>query len=171
MGVPYRPPTYAPPTPWSRYLHDQLRRRDWSYTRAFEELREGLGLAPKSRTAFTDWVLNGKRPPSPREAEFLRSYFGGGPEDLPEVKEAPPVDPVAAAIDRQTKAIEAQTAAFNDLAGALRQLATATIGGQDALRNELLKVLGAANPIVPGHGGVGDQEADPQRPARGGAAQ
>lgn len=104
--------------------------RDWSATQAHEALREGLGLAPKSRAAYV--AIEDGRPLKAREETFLRSYFGGGPSDEDRESQAgsggDTPDPAAliAAIEAQTRAITAVldrlTAADEDREARLRAL-------------------------------------------------
>lgn len=57
--------------------------RDWSQTKAFEELRDGLHFGPKSRSAYIALDM-GRRVPTTDEQKFLVSYFGKSPDDIPE---------------------------------------------------------------------------------------
>lgn len=151
----YRPPTKMPTSAWARFLHEQHRLRDWSATRGFEELREGLGLGPKSRTAYTDWLLSGRRDPNAAEAAFLREFFGGGPEDMASVSPPEPVDLQAAtlalltrqaeAAERQAAALEAQNVINARLADLLAQLVVHQADARDAdaiFREEAMEALG-----------------------------
>lgn len=56
------------------------RTRDWSQQQAFEELRDGLGLGPKSRASYIKMDM-GPRPPNVRQQEYLVAYFGQTPDD------------------------------------------------------------------------------------------
>lgn len=58
------------------------RTRDWSQQQAFEELRQGLGLGPKSRASYIKLDM-GPRPPNVRQQEYLVAYFGQTPDDPP----------------------------------------------------------------------------------------
>lgn len=75
--------------------------RDWSQTQAFEALRDGLGLGPKSRASYIRLDM-GDRAPRPREMQFLVDYFGQGPDERPTVEER---DPLVLAVEEQTRAI------------------------------------------------------------------
>lgn len=107
MAPGYRPPSADPKGRWARHIHAARRERGWNQTRAFEEWHVGLGLAPKSRTAYLNLDM-GKRQPKPHEAEYLASQIGW-PPDQDEPVEAPPSDMAAliAAIRDQTRAMDA----------------------------------------------------------------
>ena len=94
----YRPSVSRPSGPWGPTLDRVRRERDWSQQQAFEALREGLRLGPKSRAAYVS--LEAGRVPSPEQHAYLVSQFGE-PE------------PVAAATTE------------GDLAGSIRELAEA----------------------------------------------
>lgn len=81
--------------------------RDWSQTQAFEALRDGLDLGPRSRAAYIKLDM-GERPPRPREQQFLIEYFGSGPDDIPTI--GADKDPLVEAINGQTEAINALVA-------------------------------------------------------------
>lgn len=89
--------------------------RDWSQTRAFEELREGLHFGPKSRSAYIA-LETGQRQPTTDEQKYLIGYFGKTPDDVPEPIRAP--NPMLEVAD----AIRAQTEAINALVGLLEPL-------------------------------------------------
>lgn len=72
------------------------RTRDWSQQQAFEELREGLGLGPKSRASYIKLDM-GPRPPNVRQQEYLVAYFGQTPDD-PIVSPSSEGDQLVAAI-------------------------------------------------------------------------
>ena len=99
------------------------RERDWSAQQAHEALREGLGLAPKSRAAYV--AIEDGRPLRPREETFLRAYFNGGPTgedaDPSAHREAGESTPHAG-LPEHLAAITAQTAAMNALVSRLDQL-------------------------------------------------
>jgi hypothetical protein len=118
------------------------RDRDWSQTQAFEALREGLRLGPKSRASYIK-IDMGARVPTLDEGEFLIRFFGRNPDDIPEDDES--VDPLVAALQAQTEAILG-------LAEELRLART----------NDPLPTGGNGNPTGAGPGGRA-QAGDPRR--------
>lgn len=136
----YRQPRNRRTAKWGVFLERMARERDWSQSRMFSELHEGLGLGPYSRSAFVD-ILDGKRNPSQRQAEYLRSYFGDGPiEELVEER-------VSGTQQTLVEALLAQTDAINRLVAQLERIAMPAVaaGVQDALR-EAGALRGAAAP-------------------------
>ena len=131
MSTGYRPPSSEPRGRWAQHLHAERKARNWSQTRAFEELREGLRLSPRSRSAYIA-VDMGKRQPTQAEAEYLASVFGWPPDGPPEPLEQAqaPADLIAA--------LMAQTAAINALVARLDSLAS------EAIREGVLDALGEA---------------------------
>ena len=95
---------------------------DWSQQQAFEALRAGLKLGPKSRASYIA-IDMGKRAPTLKEMEFLVSYFGKSPEDFPD--EPGDAEPVAS--------IQGLTVAITSLVTDLREiLDVASRRGSDA---------------------------------------
>jgi hypothetical protein len=93
--------------------------RGWSQQQAFEALHEGLGFGPRSRASYVA-IDMGKRPPTPTEAEFLVSYFGKSPDDLPEpIEPTEPADALVVALAAQTEAINALVARLDTFVGPL----------------------------------------------------
>jgi hypothetical protein len=83
--------------------------RGWSQQHAFEELRVGLHLGPKSRASYRALDV-GERLPTPSEQEFFVKYFRKSPDDFPEAVE--PTEPADALVE----ALRSQTEAISDLA-------------------------------------------------------
>lgn len=104
----YRPPTKHPRGRWARWLHEMRQTHDWSQTQAFENLRAGLKLGPKSRASYIRLDM-GERPPRPGEAQFLVEYFGRSPDEIPAIP-GEDRDPLVAALERQTEQLEALVA-------------------------------------------------------------
>lgn len=77
----YRAPAKAPLTDWGRFIVRRRAELAWSATRAFEAVRDGLNLGPKSRSAYLAFEYD--REPTEQEAAVFREVFGGepGPED------------------------------------------------------------------------------------------
>lgn len=125
----YRPPSSDPRGRWAKHIHAVRKARGWNQTRAFEEWHVGLGLAPKSRTAYLNLDM-GKRQPKPHEEAYLVSQIGPPPDEEPAFEPAPSdMAALVAALERQTEAI-------NQLVGQLDLLASQAIreGVADALR-------------------------------------
>jgi hypothetical protein len=100
-SVSYRPPATPPRGRWARFLHQMRKEREWSQQQGFEALRDGLHFGPKSRASYIA-IDMGHRPPTAGEQDFLIRYFGKSPDDVAELGDPEEVDPVVAAIDRQT---------------------------------------------------------------------
>jgi transcriptional regulator with XRE-family HTH domain len=127
-SVSYQPPGIGPRGRWARYLRHMRKELGWSQTKAFEALREGLKLGPKSRASYTA-LESGKRQPRVGEQEFFIRYFGKSPDDLPDDPgDTEPADLLIAALHGQTAAITA-------LVGRLDRL-TATQAAIDAARED-----------------------------------
>lgn len=106
-NVSYRQSATEPKGRWARYLHQMRRELDWSQQQAFETLRDGLQLGPKSRASYVA-IDMGKRQPTVGEQQFLVRYFGKSPDDFPDIQEpAEQADPLVAALRGQTAAISA----------------------------------------------------------------
>lgn len=102
----YRPPSRSPRGAWARHIHEKRRDRGLSQSAAFELLYEGLGLSPRSRSAYLA-IDMGDRQPNEREAAYLASVFGWPSTDVPEAAGATESNEVlVAAIDRQTAMLE-----------------------------------------------------------------
>lgn len=91
----YQPPRRPPKGRWARWLDRHLAQRGWSVQYAFAQLREGLGYAETSRSAFRDLVV-GPKEPNPEQQRFLIATFGDSPPDAEEP--AFETDDLAAAI-------------------------------------------------------------------------
>lgn len=131
----YEVPRQPPKGRWAAFLHRQRKARDWSQTRAFEELREGLGFGPKSRASYVA-IDSGKREPTRDEAAFLADYFGETPTTEDEAPTAQPTDEpgLVAAIREQTQV--------------QRDLVEATYAQTDMLR-KVLEALSSPTRDVP----------------------
>ena len=107
MSHGYREPKRRPQGRWAQYLLRMREDRDWSASRAFEDLHSGLGLGPKSRASYVA-LEKGPRAPSPEQQDFLVRYYGKSPDDLPDiVEQAEPKDELIEALRAQTDAIHA----------------------------------------------------------------
>jgi transcriptional regulator with XRE-family HTH domain len=92
---------------WAWFLQRMRQERGWSQQRAFEELRVGLHLGPKSRASYRAIDI-GERLPTPAEQEFFVKYFRKSPDDFPEaVEPTEPADALVEALRSQTEAISA----------------------------------------------------------------
>jgi hypothetical protein len=132
-------------------------RRDlgWSQQQAFEALREGLHLGPKSRASYIA-IDMGKRLPTVGEQEFLIRYFGKSPDDFPDdLGDAEPADLLVDALRGQTDAISA-------LVGRLDRLTAE----QAAIAVEMMKALGIIGARV-----LPETPGEDERGARAGTGQ
>lgn len=109
MGTGYRPPSREPQGRWARHIHAKRREWGWSQTRGFEAVREGLGLSPKSRSAYIP-IDEGKRLPTPQEEKVLLTVYGVPPEGEPEPAPASDLSELAASIRALAQAIQEERA-------------------------------------------------------------
>ena len=128
MGTRYHPPSEEPRGRWARHIHAVRRERNWSATRGFEAVREGLGLSPKSRAAYLPFE-SGERTPTPKEEAVLAAVYGWPPESPTEALDATETpDSVLAAVSLLLDEIRAERAARVEwergLLSALQELAT-----------------------------------------------
>lgn len=140
----YRPTGNEPRGEWARFLIRQRQERDWSATQAFEALREGLRLGPKSRAAYLRFET-GDRVPDKAEQDFFVTFFGSGPNDKDRAgvaARASEGSDLTAAIREagalHAAAIDRQTAVMAELVEELRKLAWANVD----LHQEVGEVLG-----------------------------
>lgn len=140
----YRPPSTEPRGKWAIALDKKARDLGISQTGVFEQLREGLGLGPKSRSAYLPLHL-GVRPPTDAEAKVLADWLGYWPED---------VEPgeVGSTGDTSAPGLSELIASLNELVGELR---AARQERADLL--ERVEALETAAKLrgTPGGGGVG----------------
>jgi hypothetical protein len=111
MSTGYRPPSREPQGRWARHIHAVRKERGWSQTYGFEQVREGLNLAAKSRTAYIPLDI-GTREPTPEEGEVLASVYGWPSDEPPEPLEATetPASDLAAAIRELVETIRSERA-------------------------------------------------------------
>jgi hypothetical protein len=108
---------------------------DWSQQQAFEALRDGLKLGPKSRASYIA-IDMGKRAPTLKEQEFLVDYFGKSPDDFPdEPGPTERTDVLVAALRGQTDAISALVAELR-LTAAIRRATDAERQDWDAEQDQ-----------------------------------
>jgi hypothetical protein len=80
----YVPLSRPPKGAWARHIQAKRQEWGWSQQHAFEQLREGLHLGPKSRASYVK-IDEGGRQPTADEAAYLASVFGW-PEPEPEAE-------------------------------------------------------------------------------------
>lgn len=119
----YQAPQKPLVTAWARHLDARMRELNLSQTNVFELVRDELGYAPKSRSALHR-VFSDKEP-EPRQAEALARHFGMPPDFSPPKPEPVAIDPVAAAIEAQTKVMSQQLAATRMQNSLMSKLLTA----------------------------------------------
>lgn len=127
-----------PQTVWARHLDAIRQERDWSATKMFEESREALGLAPKSRTAFTSLLVADE--PNERQAAVLTRLYGApDPALQPHDMEKPgPSDDVTGLVVAMTTALLAQAQALTDI----RLLLASAAGDAARERAETAELIG-----------------------------
>lgn len=103
---------YADRGKWGTFLVDQREARNWTQEEAFGKLRGGLGLGPKSRSAYV-MLERGTREPAPAEQRFLVDFYRAEPVEPPAPTEGNAA--MVAALNRQAAAMEALTARLEQL--------------------------------------------------------
>ena len=138
----YRPPSTEPRGKWAIALDKKARELGISQTGVFEQLREGLGLGPKSRSAYLPLHL-GVRPPTDAEAKVLADWLGYWPEDVEPGEGGSTGDTSAPGLSELIAKLDAQTAAFNRLAGAIERMVDRPYVVPPALAQELRRAVEA----------------------------
>lgn len=105
----YVPLSRPPRGAWARHIQAKRREWGWSQQHAFERLRDGLHLGPKSRASYVK-IDEGGRQPTEDEAAYLASVFGW-PED--EAAEPPAqADAILTAVNALVQELREERAAL-----------------------------------------------------------
>lgn len=117
---------------WGTFLVREREARGWTQETAFDALRSGLGLGPKSRSSYVG-LERGSKLPDREQREYLVQFYGAEPADVPESPSEQAT--LIAALTRQAEAMEA-------LVGELRMARTT----QDARDEVLVRLVAALAP-------------------------
>lgn len=147
----YRAPTKAPVTAWGRFLVRRRSELDWSATQAFEAVREGLHLSPKSRTAYLPFEFD--REPNADEAAVFMAVFGGEPDERDVI--ARPLGPAD-----DVSSLVAELRETNALLRQLVEQQARTADGQHEWGTALAQIAGLA---LKGRVLAGTRSASPSR--------